>query len=238
MITIGGISDLHGIFPNTETWPQFDIFIIAGDVLTDYDYPMSTVLSLQKDEVSILLNPWLLSIKTKKILLCWGNHDHFGYNHNHWCQDNISAIVVENDTVDVDGLKIYLNSYSYQPPDYPKAWSFGKSEAELNLLYEQIPQNIDILVSHTPPYGALDLGFGGTKNGMNNFGSISLRRWLENNRLPKLQHMLVGHIHEWGGRDFYYRWSEDRGFTIHSVCADPLFNLHQKPCIFSMENNK
>jgi Icc-related predicted phosphoesterase len=67
------------------------------------------------------------------------------------------------------------------------------TEEELQKKYDLIPEGIDILISHTPPYGILDKNYKGM-----HCGSVSLRNIMH--RVDP-QYLICGHIHECGGKE-------------------------------------
>lgn len=70
-------------------------------------------------------------------------------------------------------------------------WAFNTDEARLTKLFDAVPQNTDILVTHGPPHGVRDRSEAGTY-----CGSVALYNWIKKNQ-PKM--VVCGHIHEgWG----------------------------------------
>jgi Icc-related predicted phosphoesterase len=77
------------------------------------------------------------------------------------------------------------------PPTPFGDWSFDLSEAEATQLLEDCPHGA-VLISHSPPRGALDVSSSGQS-----LGSESVRRTIDAKR-PAL--VVCGHIHASGGR--------------------------------------
>lgn len=193
---IGAISDLHASLPNTEAWPQLDVMIIGGDSFPDFHLPSDQVIQKQIEFIDQQFNPWLKTIKAKHILGIGGNHDHsltsdFIANSVDWTFLSYNSIVI-------DGIKFYGCPATFKPEGF-NHWAFGHSELELVDVYNKIDKDTNVLISHTPPHGVNDLGFGGGNKGMCNFGSISLRRYLSQSPfpLPNLRLMTTSHIHEY-----------------------------------------
>ena len=77
---------------------------------------------------------------------------------------------------------------------YCKAFTVDDQE-ELKKKWELIPDDINILVTHCPPYGILD-----KISSQEHVGSKSLRNIvLSRERMPKLRVHIFGHIHQYGG---------------------------------------
>jgi len=71
------------------------------------------------------------------------------------------------------------------------SWSYDFTEEQASELLLDCPDNA-VLVSHSPPYGILDVSSRG-----HHLGSHAVRRLIEN-KAPRL--VVCGHIHESGGR--------------------------------------
>lgn len=67
------------------------------------------------------------------------------------------------------------------------SWSYDFSEAEAAQLLQTAPQSCDVLVSHSPPFGAVDVSSSDRR-----LGSTAIRTFVEAAQ-PKL--VVCGHIH-------------------------------------------
>jgi Icc-related predicted phosphoesterase len=72
-------------------------------------------------------------------------------------------------------------------------------------IYQQIPDDIDVLLTHCPPYGILDQSHHpnySNPDGENHLGSMELKEVLAEKNLRKCQPRVVafGHIHGDGGK--------------------------------------
>jgi len=176
------ISDLHGYKPLLEGG---DLLIIAGD-LTARD---------TKSEYADFLK-WLdpISFKYKKIILIAGNHDGLIKKYGTELLPGFCTYL-QDSGCDFQGLKIWgspwTKSFSGMNP-HCKAFTCDTDE-DLEKKWELFPDDIDILITHSPPYGYFDYVI---RN--HNCGSVSLRNHVMNRIKPKLH--VFGHIHEWGGR--------------------------------------
>lgn len=100
------------------------------------------------------------------------------------------AFVIHGEVVDIDGIKIAGIGCAI-PPLPPTSWgSFDMEEAEAEeRLSAMAPA--DILMTHSPPKGLVDL-----HAELGNLGSVAVRGWIKANQ-PSL--VLCGHIHDcWG----------------------------------------
>lgn len=96
-------------------------------------------------------------------------------------------------SVDIEGLCIYGTPHTpLFPLQNPHCMAFSCSEYELREKFSKIPNKVDILVTHSPPYGVLDKNRCGQ-----NCGSHSLLQRVGDIR--PLVHVF-GHIHEDGAK--------------------------------------
>ncbi len=168
-------SDLHGYLP--KHIPRGDVLILAGDILPADD---------AQGFVFRKLNPWLKNAPVKNIVLTWGNHDWHALN------DLVSvyyAIVLVEQSVEIGGIKIYGSPWSLPF----RRWAWMAPESTLEKIYRDIPDDINIIISHSPPYGIRDEASDGRL-----CGSHSLLNRMK--ALPELKLLVCGHIHEARGR--------------------------------------
>jgi Icc-related predicted phosphoesterase len=171
------ISDTHNYNEKIKV-PDGDILIHAGD-LTSMGY---------FGEIARALD-WLSSLPHQYKILVPGNHDFFAMDSseafNTLCKQR-SIHCLLNNKIAIDGLKIWGSPYTPTFGD----WAFMHSESELFRIFEKIPNDLDILITHGPPKGILDeVGRG------DNTGSSSL---LECVMRAKPRFHIFGHIHEYG----------------------------------------
>ncbi|MDY3562150.1 metallophosphatase domain-containing protein [Gemmata sp. JC673] len=171
------MSDTHGRHELTRV-PDGDILVHAGDVTLDG--------SLEDVEE---FDRWLGALPHRhKIVIC-GNHD--------WCFQRepeaarariTNAVYLEDSGCEVAGLTFYGSPWTPLFFD----WAFMRPDAELFETWERIPAGTDVLVTHGPPHGVLDLTNRDTRA-----GSLSLLHRVYELK-PRLH--VFGHIHEAAGR--------------------------------------
>jgi len=174
------ISDLHGYEPELEGG---DLLIVAGD-LTARDTPAEHLNFIE----------WLKNQNYKKKIVIAGNHDGFiqklKSSYFHYTQTLVDGMEYLCDSgCEFEGLKIWGTPWSnWFHGINPHCKAFTGSENDLAKKYALIPDDTDILISHGPSFGNLDI----TKRG-ESVGSLSL--WLKLLQFrPKLH--VFGHIHE------------------------------------------
>jgi Icc-related predicted phosphoesterase len=134
---------------------------------------------------------WFGELPIKHKIFVAGNHDtsierkiifdlDFG--------DNI--IHLWDDEVTIEGFKIWGSPYT---PSFGIGWAFNKDRSKIYKVWEQIPEDVDIIVTHGPPKGILDLSYN-RDNELEMCGDLALKK-----RIKEIQPKLVcfGHIHNY-----------------------------------------
>jgi len=182
-IKIVCISDSH-----RQHWrmdiPDGDILLFAGDAELD------SFNALQD------FNNWLGTLNFKHIVVIGGNHDMVLANYVMEEKEMFfsNAIYLENTSVQIEGIKIFGSPYSLRF----FSWAFMKSEKQLEQMWELIPKNTDIVLTHSPCRNILDV----TTTTDENCGSFSLR-----NKIKELQTKIhiCGHLHSSHGKYTDYK---------------------------------
>jgi hypothetical protein len=208
------ISDFHGYYPQLDGG---DLLIIAGD-LTANDTPKQ----------HIEFSEWLAQQPYRHKVLIAGNHDNqliliggpvrapkFDYLCDSGTEFKYEQPInhpASNEYVSIDvlmtetrKLKIWGSPWTKTFPGMnPKCKAFTvDTEEELAEKWAMIPEDIDILITHSPPFGILD-GIPNRYDGsISHAGSVSLTANLSQRiKLPRL--LVFGHIHESYGQSMYF----------------------------------
>ena len=91
-----------------------------------------------------------------------GNHDTFVQENLIDCRldlEGSTARLLVHEQLTIDGFKVFGSPY-LPPIGHPVYNAFTARGDVLETLWEQIPANLDLLVTHGPPYGYRDDGFG------------------------------------------------------------------------------
>jgi len=179
------ISDLHGYCPELEGG---NLLIVAGD-LTARD-------TWKQREVFL---EWLNGQNYKKKVFITGNHDYvFQYFDEEDSLNYPSINYLCDSGTEFEGLKIWGSPWTCKFEGQNRnCMAFTvDSDKELEKKWKLIPEDIDILVTHSPPYGIFDC----VKKikGSEHVGSKSLRQHVMTRIKPQVH--AFGHIHEWGGK--------------------------------------
>lgn len=131
----------HNEFNSKEL--ECDILIHAGDACTKGNYTEGYAFLM-----------WYVKQPAKyKILVC-GNHDRKLKIHNDLIKlaHDLGIIVLRDDLIEINGLKIYGNHTTFMSVD-----RYNQSEIDSRVeVWKNIPKGLDILITHMPPYGILD----------------------------------------------------------------------------------
>jgi len=207
MTKIACIADTHGLHGGLEV-PECDILICAGDITAGNSSKIFYVEDFAY---------WFSSQPAKHHVTIAGNHDWAFVEHNKEARaalENVGIVYLQDQKVELEGLLIYGSPW--QP--WFHDWAFNLQRGhELRNKWALIPDNVNILVTHGPPFGILDV-----TNRMQGVGCEDLARRIK--RLGYLQAHIFGHIHEGYGRYSL----EDEGQVVYvnaSTCDD-----YYSPC--------
>lgn len=179
---IGAVSDSHGELPEVPS--HIDLLLHAGDICPDW---RANSAFMQAKWLDYHVRQWLDEEVGKiPMITTWGNHDWVGMAN---IQPDLPWKVLVDKAVEVDGLKVYGTPWSKQFGN----WAFMKEEGPLNSIFARIPEGLDVLVVHGPPFGHCDDSAGGER-----LGSQAL---LKHIRRAQPAIVVCGHIHEARGDD-------------------------------------
>lgn len=178
MTTIVAASDTHGLHREVVL-PEGDVLIHCGDMTMYGEKPI--YLDTFK---------WLCeqTSKFKHVICILGNHDKY---HQYWLDlvktcDKTNFHYLENSGIELDGIKYYgCPNVSNLP-----RWAFNDTTDPT--CWERIPDEVEVLISHSPPYRILDEVW--------QYGSKKLRLRVDELMNKNLKVNVFGHTHEDGGK--------------------------------------
>lgn len=137
-------SDTHGRHGLIPDLPDGDGFIHSGDFMNSGLYP----------EEILSFNRWLREQPFKHRIVIGGNHDRYFQMHPNAARALLTnAVYLENNGVTLDHVSFWGSRYT---PEFLN-WAFMYPRGpEANQYWDQIPANLDVLITHGPPYGILD----------------------------------------------------------------------------------
>ncbi len=188
-MNILAISDVHDRFDEfrVEDLPDADVCVVAGD-LTNYGMRRPSGIAAAR---------WWLTDLGQRYVTFWipGNHDIGVTASTFGSPDNVTCLL--NHTIAHEGFTWRGVSLStcYTLPELAEQWDYMTADEAVETAAFQF-EAVDILISHSPPYGTLDTGGWVIGRGKENYGSPALAEYIARHA-PRL--VICGHVHEsWG----------------------------------------
>jgi predicted phosphodiesterase len=173
---IVAIADTHGLHRQLVV-PAGDVLVHAGDVTRHGEL----------DELHDF-NAWLGEQPHPYKLIIGGNHD--------WClqREVEAARALLTDAIYLCDSSVVIDSHIFHgsPWTLGPGWAFGRTPTALAYHWDELPDGIDVLITHGPPLGARDQNLKGEHLGDAALAEAVLRL------CPRLH--IFGHIHEAYGR--------------------------------------
>lgn len=146
------ISDTHGRHGLLSIPEDIDVIVFSGDCSNWKDSARNT------NEVLDFL-VWFSSLDIKHKLFCGGNHD-TSLERGHVKKESLVDLGItylENSGVEIDGVKFWGSPYT---PSFGDGWAWNMSRHKIHQVWDLIPDDTDVLITHGPPMGILDLHIG------------------------------------------------------------------------------
>ena len=193
---------MHGDLPDIESC---DVVGICGDIVP---------LNIQRDTIKSVVwftntfVPWAMNIDCKRVIFIAGNHDFFlqdlmknrlraGTDEE---RENAAADII-SEVLSLPEKIVYLQDTAYEfegvkfygTPWIPvlKNWAFYKDSNGLTKKFLKIPNNIDVLMTHSPGKFVNDTGVSKELPGFPEYGSAELTDAVEG----KTRYWFCGHVH-------------------------------------------
>ncbi|KAI9275870.1 Metallo-dependent phosphatase-like protein [Phascolomyces articulosus] len=214
------VSDTHGKDSFSFPIPEGDVFVHAGD-MTRISNPNEFIKTIA----------WIKSLPHKIKIVTAGNHDHilderFGYITEKQeilaKMEHAGIIYLEHESFhlpkELGGYKMFVSPYA----PYHIGGAFMPHS--LREIWEKIPNDVDILVTHTPPFGYQDR----IVRNKSHVGCPILRDKVDTIK-PRVH--LFGHIHE----DHGWEWTRDgKTLMINACICDKRYRPSQRPVVFDL----
>ncbi len=206
-IRIVAISDTHALHRQVAV-PDGDILIHAGDITKQGE--LETVADF---------NSWLDTLPHPHKVVIAGNHD-FCFEKELERKTAVSTLTnctyLQDQSVTIHGLKIYGTPWT----PWFFGWAFNLERgAELRAIWDKVPTDTDILITHGPPQN-----YGDKTHRGEHVGCADQLEMVTQKR-PKVN--IFGHIHE----DYGQTKNEHTHFINTSIC-NLQYQPIQKPTVF------
>jgi predicted phosphodiesterase len=177
------ISDTHNYHILLTIPEGIDTVIFSGDCSNPRD-PYNN-----EPEVRDFLR-WFSLLPIKNKIFVAGNHDtsiekglinKIDFN---WC----NVIYLFNEEVVIDGIKFWGSPHT---PNFGN-WAFMKDRGKISRVWDSIPEDVEVIITHGPPQGVLDI----SEDRLHNIelcGDSALRKRIR--KLQKVKLICFGHIH-------------------------------------------
>lgn len=176
------ISDVHCRFSKIQI-PKCDILISSGD----YSF-------LGEEHEVRDFHKWLSKQDARYVVSLQGNHEKGVERNFQFCKQIAEescpgVYFIDEGLIEIEGLKIWCSAIT--PFFHNWAWNRYRGE-EIKRHWDRIPLDIDILVTHGPPYGILDTV--STYRPIEHLGCEELTNKIK--ELKQLKIHSFGHIHD------------------------------------------
>lgn len=186
ILHISDTHGFHGTFPE-ERFKDIDIVIHSGDCSNWMD-PYRN-----EPEVRSFID-WYSTVPVQHKIFVAGNHDTSIERRMVTPADFHAAGItyLENASTTIDGIKFWGSPHTPRFGD----WAFMKAREKIGRVWEQIPQDTDVLIVHGPPKSIRDTSY--DRHGDLEFCGCSalLKACI---KLPTLKLVAFGHIHNMDG---------------------------------------
>jgi Icc-related predicted phosphoesterase len=209
-IRVVAVADQHGRLPPV---PPCDLLLIAGDVCPLGDHSA-------REQRAFLEGPfteWLVATEADEIVGVAGNHDLLAED-DHELVAGLPWTYLRDGGATAAGLRIWGTPWVPTFGD----WAFMEPDVRLSRYFDAIPDGLDVLLSHGPPLGVLDLANRGVQAGSESLREAMLR--------ARPSACVFGHIHEAHGEEVV---SGVR--CINAAIVDARYLPSHRPFSFELE---
>jgi Icc-related predicted phosphoesterase len=127
--------------------------MIKGDVLLHCG-DLTSIWKRDKHEFDQLqeLNEWFGSLNFNKIICIAGNHDRLLQDIPESRKVFTNAVYLQDEAYEYEGVKFYGTPWQLTCGNL----AFNAFERSLETVWDKIPDDTDVLLTHSPPYSILD----------------------------------------------------------------------------------
>lgn len=227
LISISAIADLHGHLPQMQ---YSDLAVVAGDI---FPGELDKDPEGQGEWFRAVFLPWVEKQECDHVILVAGNHDHWIAAHNEELLEEFAPsageklIYLSDSGTVFKGLKVYGTPWM-PTPFVNKAFSLS-DDSQLREKYAHIPQDVDLLITHTVPYDCNYIGF--SDRDMKDLGSKELRDAVASRHI---RFLVGGHIHETRERVAHMDFGGHHTEMANVACCDNQKQPIRQPIHFTV----
>lgn len=176
------ISDTHANHAQLQVPDGIDVVVHSGDA-SNWRDPYRN-----ESELRAFID-WFATLPIPTKVFVPGNHD-TSLEKGLVTRDLIESrgiILLINEEREIGGLRFWGSPFTPRYGD----WSYMRDRGTINRIWETIPEGIDVLITHGPPYGVLDATYD-HHNKVELVGCSALAK-----RVTKVEPrlMMFGHVH-------------------------------------------
>lgn len=213
------VSDIH---MREVVTPEADLLIVAGDMTFHGD----------KKELDWFAD-WLKRQPQKHKVWIAGNHEVGLEKNPKWAPSlakETGTVYLEDNGIEIEGLKIWGSPVT----PFFFAWAFNRQRGEdIRAHWKLIPEGLDILITHGPPFGYLDDVPGGEHVGCEDLLDVVKDVLYEPPRV-----VIFGHIHNGYGEEILEREDGTKIHLINAASCDEHYRAVNPPIVFELAARK
>jgi Icc-related predicted phosphoesterase len=191
-VQVTGLADLHGRLPWIE---PTQLLVLAGDVVP---YEVERDMAASHDWLDGPFRRWLEDVHADEVVGIAGNHD-LVLADERPLPEGLRWQYLQDSEIRLLGLRIYGTPWTAGSGN----WAFQVKPSELARKFDLIPAGLDVLITHSPPYGhGDDVHAHQRHRGRPRLSEADLRgspELLAAIERAQPQLAVFGHIHESGG---------------------------------------
>lgn len=211
-IMVSVISDTHGRHRDLP-YVEADVVLFCGDEASSQHFAKNAI------EAEDFFD-WYRDYPAEHKVFLPGNHS-LAFQAGMYRGDALShmgIITLVNESVSLHGYKLYGSPYS---PLLGRCGAYMRPRERMSAVWELIPDDVDILLTHGPPQGVLDMArdYDQPENGeqLIHVGCQALRQ-----RVDAVQPLLhcFGHIHDSPLKKNFGYLPKPKTYFVNATCCD------------------
>ena len=200
------ISDTHTRHQQLQI-PSVDVVIHAGDEAKEHDPALNAA------EARAFFD-WYQGLPIPHKLFVPGNHSVALERGLIKPADYPGICFLIHEATKIEGWKVFGSPYTPRFFD----WAYMKARQKLEPVWASVPEDVDILVTHGPPKGVLDLTIDRDSKGLVQVGCNALRRHVDQRIRPRIH--AFGHLHDEIGISNYGQYTRGGTQFINAACCN------------------
>jgi len=203
------VSDTHGFHHQLKIPQGIDVIIHSGDATNHRN------AAFNEDEFHDFIG-WFQRLEIKHKIYVPGNHDSLIFEYERDAKkvfEGYGIHYLNKTELTINGLKFYGDPTTPTFGD----WCFMAKREKMFKHWEMIPEDVNVLITHTPPKGILDLSLSRDSN-LEFCGCSALRKKVE--KLTELELHLFGHIHDNGLAANFGMFKRDQVLFSNGSCVE------------------